>query len=197
MNHRTARWTLAGTLVLVGACVLKTETVSGPQGEPGVIDQATLTDLLARLDALKARADAAEATASALQARVGADEAKIEAFDALEEQVAQLPVCGWFAPAHAGNCVVECQNFSQMALDAGWSRCAPRPSTGLNQPFGRQFYYQATCTSASVVTDGSYTYWETRFGHLVGSENTDKGDGSLFFEWNGCNDIVPEFWCCK
>jgi hypothetical protein len=35
VDKGTVRWLMAGGLVLVGACVLQTETVSGPKGDPG------------------------------------------------------------------------------------------------------------------------------------------------------------------
>lgn len=105
--------------------------------------------------------------------------------------------CGWFRPDHVtGNgCNIECQNFSQMAFNAGWRRCLPRQAVGnLAGCGGRLWYIDGAC---SAGVDQGYTYFETRFTTIDGNVNPNPGGGALFIQWSCCNDITPLFWCCK
>lgn len=54
MDNVTVRWVMAGGLVLVGACVLQTETVTGPKPEPGV-DPALVAQLQDKISQLEGK----------------------------------------------------------------------------------------------------------------------------------------------
>ena len=201
MSRRGRWWVFAGMSLGIAACVLQTETVSGPKGDPGSKGDPGAPGVTTVLT------DGGAVSIQDLADLVVAQQESIAALQAQVQALDNLEVCGWFEPAHATNCSVECQNFSQMAHDAGWSRCLPKSSTGIQNVYGgRQFYIDAQCSDAHAVTDG-YFFWEKRFKHLVGIEaigdqHGGPSDGALFLKWNGCNtppdsDIIPAFWCCK
>jgi hypothetical protein len=163
---RTVRWVLVGAFACVGACVLQTETVSGPKGQDGkqgVPDTAALT---------------------ALQAKV----------DLLQKQVDGLEVCGWFEPAHAVECNADCQNFSLFSTTptAGGAtkermRVAPNGKIGIGTPDPKGELDVRTPDVNSYAQFSLANADGSRFLSLHSGASTAPGDDIIF--WNTGHDL--------
>lgn len=124
-----------------------------------------------------------------------APQARLDVNGSLRVGGTTMPVCGWFRPDHTVSCTAECQNFSDMAIKAGWSRCLPRAAVGAPTSCGgRGYFFDTGCTSP--MNEG-YVYWETRWAALTPTPTAAGGGGAVMIQWGCCNDITPTFWCCK
>jgi TolA-binding protein len=85
----TVRWLMAGGLVLVGACVLQTETVTGPKPEPGV-DPALVAQLQDKISQLEGRVGDLQGQ---IDERKGAETDLQGQIDALKKAQADAEVC--------------------------------------------------------------------------------------------------------
>jgi formylglycine-generating enzyme required for sulfatase activity len=177
---RSARWTLfAGALAYLGACVVQTDTVSGPKGddgkpgspgikgdpgipgEAGMPDSSALDALQAKLDALQSKVDALEKQAADPDCPAGYIKAAKPFVPANPTSVLCKKTDDEVVKVGTGGAAFWIDRYEASVWEGSTQRFANGDDSNLGSTFGKngQSSMPWVARSVSSVTPSRYTTW--------------------------------------